>query len=79
MEYIFGIFKELLTLFRVSKEEKSKEIEAKNKEDFKDREKKQQDVSQKDKDEQLIRDVVNSVEEEERQIKLEEIRKVIAK
>jgi hypothetical protein len=78
MEFFFKIAAELLSLFRISRENKSKEIELKNKEDFQDREKKQQEVSQKDKDEKLISEVISSTEEQRRQ-KLEEIRRVVSK
>jgi hypothetical protein len=79
MQYILGVFKELLTLLRISKENKVKEIEIKNQEDFKDREIKQQNVTIKDADEKLISEVILAKDEAEKQRKLDEIRKIISK
>lgn len=79
MQYILGVFKELLTLLRISKENKVKEIEIKNQEDFKDREVKQQNVTIKDSDEKLISEVILAKDEAEKQRKLDEIRKIISK
>jgi hypothetical protein len=79
MEYVFGIIKELLTLFRVSKESKSKEIEIRNQSEFKEREVKQQTVTQKDNDEKLISEVVHAKTPEEEETKMNEIRKIISK
>lgn len=79
MQYLFGIFKELLALVRISKENKVKEVDIKNKEDFKKREVKQQEVDLKDKDERLISEVVKAQNEIEKQQKLDEIRKIISK
>jgi putative cell wall-binding protein len=79
MQYIAGIVKELLALFRLSKENKFKEVELKNQEDFKDREKKQQEVLVKDGHDELIAQVVNAQTEEEKKAKLGEIRKIISR
>ena len=78
MEYIFKAISELLSIFRINREVKKKEIEIKNEEVFKEREVNQQEINQKDRDEKLIADVVNNVGEK-RELSLEEIRKIIAK
>lgn len=78
MEYIFKAISELLSIFRINREAKKKEIEIKNEEVFKVREVNQQEINQKDRDEKLIADVVNNVGEK-RELSLEEIRKIIAK
>ena len=78
MEYIFKAISELLSIFRINREAKNKEIEIKNEEVFKVREVNQQEINQKDRDEKLIADVVNNVGEK-RELSLEEIRKIIAK
>lgn len=78
MEYIFKAISELLSIFRMQREVKKKEIEIKNEEVFKEREVNQQEINQKDRDEQLIAEVVNNPDEK-RQLALEEIRKIIAK
>lgn len=79
MQYVIGLFKELISLFRISKEAKFQETEIKNKEEFKNRSIKQQEVSVKDKNEDLIDKVVNPISETQREISLEEIRKIISK
>lgn len=78
MEYIFKAISELLSIFRINREVKKKEIEIKNEEVFKIREVNQQEINQKDRDEKLIADVVHNVGEK-RELSLEEIRKIIAK
>ena len=78
MEYIFKAISELLSIFRIHKEAKNKEIEIKNEEVFQEREVNQQEVNEKDKDERLIADVVNTTGSQ-REMSLEEIRKIIAK
>ena len=78
MEYIFKAISELLSIFRINREAKKKEIEIKNEEVFKVREVNQQEINQKDRDEKLIADVVNNIGEK-RKLSLEEIRKIIAK
>lgn len=78
MEYIFKAISELLSIFRINREVKKKEIEIKNEEVFKVREVNQQEINLKDRDEKLIADVVNNVGEK-RELSLEEIRKIIAK
>jgi hypothetical protein len=78
MEYIFKAISELLSIFRIHKEVKKQEIEIKNKEVFQEREVNQQEVNEKDKDEKLIADVVNTTGAQ-REMSLEEIRKIIAK
>lgn len=79
MKFALTIISELLTLFRLNRESKNKEVEIKNQEDFRTREKKQQEVSIKDSDEKLIADVIHAKTEEEKKKKLDEIRKIIAK
>lgn len=78
MEYIFKAITELLSIFRINREVKKKEIEIKNEEVFQEREVNQQEINLKDRDEKLIADVVNNVGEK-RELSLEEIRKIIAK
>lgn len=79
MQYVIGLLKELVGLFRVSKEAKVQEVQLKNKEEFKAREIKQQEVVIKDRNEDLIDKVVNPASETQRQISLQEIRKIISK
>ena len=79
MKAVLSIISEILAIFRLSKESKNKEVEVKNQEDFRDREKKQQNVSVKDSDEKLIADAIHAKTEEEKRKKLDEIRKIIAK
>ena len=79
MEFVLGLFKELLTLLRNSQEKKHREVELKNTEDFKKAAERQSTVTQKDKDEDVIGRVVNPQSEEDKKAALEEIRKVIAK
>lgn len=69
---------EALGLWRLSREAKAKEVQLKNEKEFKDREKKQQEISQKDEDERKIAEVVKATDETERQKKLEEIRKIVS-
>lgn len=79
MQYVIGLLKELVGLFRVSKEAKVQEVQMKNQEEFKAREVKQQEVLIKDRNEDLIDKVVNSSNDTQRQISLQEIRKIISK
>jgi CHASE3 domain sensor protein len=79
MQFVLGLFKELLTLLRISQEKKQREIELKNTEDFKKAAENQSVVTQKDKDEEVIGRVVNSKSEEDKKAALDEIRRVIAK
>lgn len=79
MQYVIGLLKELVGLFRVSKEAKVQEVKMKNQEEFKAREVKQQEVLIKDRNEDLIDKVVNSSSDTQRQISLQEIRKIISK
>lgn len=79
MQYVIGLLKELVGLFRVSKEAKVQEVQLKNREEFKAREIKQQEVIVKDRNEDLIDKVVNPASETQRQISLQEIRKIISK
>lgn len=76
---LFGIIREILSLFRIVRENKAREIDIKNQEDFKKREERQQDVSKKDEHEKLIGEVINAETEAERQRKLDEIRRVISR
>jgi len=78
MEFLFRLAAELLLIFRISKEDKREESKIKQKEVFVENARKQQEVSIKDSDEKLIADVVSS-SGEEREKKLEEIRKIISK
>ena len=78
MDSIFRIIAELLGFLRIGREAKAKEIDIKNQEEFVRREENQREVSQRDADEKLIADAINS-KELERQKRLEEIRRVISK
>lgn len=79
MDAIFRIIAEVLSIFRISKQAKREEAQIKQKEVFVERAKNQEEVSQKDKDEQLISEVVSAPTAEERQKKLDEMRKIISK
>jgi hypothetical protein len=78
MLLVFKFLSEIVSFFRISKEIKKIEIEAKNKEIFVEQKKKQEKVIEKDENEKLVQDVVSS-SGEERQKKLEAIRKIISK
>lgn len=79
MQYFFNLVKEIISLLKVSKESRNKEVELKNQEDFKNRQVKQQEVQEKDKNEVLIDQVVNAKTKEDREKSLEEIRKIVSR
>ncbi len=79
VDSILNILAELFEFLRLGKQSKAEETRIKNQEDFKKRQEKQQDVSDKDKDEERISKVVHPQTPEEREAELEEIRKVISK
>lgn len=79
MQAIISVVAELFGLLKIWRQNKQEEVKAKQKEIFVERAKNQQEVQQKDKDEQLISEVVSAPTPEERKKRLDEIRKIISK
>jgi uncharacterized damage-inducible protein DinB len=76
---IVDLLAQIFGVIRIWKQGKLEEVQIKQKEVFVKRAENQQDVAQKDKDEELISKVIEAPTPEDKEVNLDEIRKIIAK